>query len=133
MSLQRFTFPAKGWYLLFAAGILVLLHLSLFSDFMPPYKRLYGQITLDNVLHFAAFAVLGTVAPLAFRMRNKAMLALFFLLLLGFFLEWLQIYIPNRRCQLLDAVGNGLGLLFGGVVGFTLRRWQLRALPGDVT
>ncbi len=116
-----------AWPLLFAVGVLVLLYLSLFSDFMPPYKRLYGQVTLDNVLHLAAFAVLGVVAPLAFAGRRRALLALFFLLVLGLCLELWQLYIPSRRCQLSDFVGNAAGLLVGGSVGFWLRRRLERA------
>lgn len=121
---------AWRWLALLAAGVALLVHLSLFSDFMPPYKRLWGRVTLDNVLHFAAFAALGLVAPLALRDRRRALLALLGLLLLGGALELMQLAIPNRRCQLYDALGNTLGLLLGGGAGFALRAWLRRRLPG---
>lgn len=116
------------WHLLFALGVATLVYLSLFSDYMPPYKRLYGQWTLDNLLHLIAFALLGVVAPLAFRTRSKAMAALMCLLLLGISLELLQEFIPNRRCQLTDALGNAVGLLAGGAAGFFFRS---RREPAD--
>jgi len=127
-------FPARlwawRWQLLLAAGVVLLVYLSLFSEFMPPYKRLWGRVTLDNVLHFAAFAALGLVAPLALRSRRQALLALLALLLLGGALELMQLAIPNRRCQLYDALGNTLGLLLGGGAGFALRA-RLRPGPPD--
>lgn len=118
------------WQVLLAFGVVLLVHLSLFSDFMPPYKRLWGRVTLDNVLHFAAFAALGLVTPMAVCNRRRALLALLALLLLGGTLELLQLAIPNRRCQLYDALGNTLGLLLGGSAGFALRARLRRNPPG---
>ncbi|MCK9239288.1 VanZ family protein [Desulfocurvus sp.] len=131
--------PARGpwarlkpwrWHLLLAAGVALLVHLSLFSDFMPPYRRLFGRVTLDNVLHFAAFAALGLVAPLAPRSRPRALAALAALLALGLALELMQLAIPNRRCQLYDALGNALGLAAGAAAGFALRGRLRRSAPG---
>jgi VanZ family protein len=122
------------WHLLLAVGVVLLVHLSLFSDFMPAYRRLFGRVTLDNVLHVAAFAALGLVAPLAPRSRARALGVLLALLLLGFGLELVQLAIPNRRCQLYDALGNALGLAVGGAAGFALRAWLRRSRggkPGD--
>lgn len=131
MVRDRFRLSSRSWLLLFAIGVLVLTYLSLFSDFMPPYKRLFGQVTLDNVLHLVAFAVLGVVVPLAFRARRRAWWAFAFLLALGLCLELVQVYIPGRRCQLSDFMGNALGLLFGGLVGLGLRRLGFGAGPDD--
>lgn len=125
MSLDSSPAPPRIWFWVFVLGILTLLGLSLFSEIMPPYKRLYGDVTLDNVLHFVAFGMLGVVAPMAFRTRSRGLAALLMLLLLGFSLEFWQIYLPNRRCQLLDAVANALGLGVGGMLGFMVReRWR---------
>ncbi|BBD09002.1 VanZ family protein [Desulfovibrio ferrophilus] len=109
------------FFALFAVGILFLVFVSLFSDFMPPYRRLFWRVSLDNVLHFIAFALLGGVAPLAFRHSAKAFGALFVLMLLGFSLEFWQLYLPNRRCELIDASANVLGIVVGGGLGFWVR------------
>lgn len=109
------------FFLLFAGGMAALIFLSLFSDFMPPYRRLYRSVSLDNVLHFVAFGMLSCVAPLAFRTRSRAFGSLFLLLLLGFSLEFWQLYLPNRRCELFDALANMMGIGVGGSLGFWLR------------
>ncbi|WP_461208954.1 VanZ family protein [Desulfocurvus sp. DL9XJH121] len=109
------------FFALFAVGICCLVFLSLFSEFMPPYRRLYHAVSLDNVLHFLAFAMLSGVAPLAFRSRSKAFGSLFVLFLLGFTLEFWQLYLPNRRCELFDALANAMGICVGGFMGFWVR------------
>lgn len=128
MGLDSPPTPPRAWFWVFLLGVLTLLGLSLFSEVMPPYKRLYGDVTLDNVLHFVAFGMLGLVAPMAFRTRSRGLAALLMLLLLGFSLEFWQNYLPGRRCQLLDAAANALGLGVGGLFGFALRgRWKRKA------
>lgn len=109
------------FFALFVGGIGVLILLSLFSEFMPPYRRIYGSVSLDNILHFLAFAMLSGVAPLAFRSRARAFGALFLLFLLGFSLEFWQLYLPGRRCELFDALANAFGIFAGGGLGFWLR------------
>jgi len=113
--------PSGLFFAAFAVGILFLIFVSLFSDFMPPYRRLFWRISLDHVLHFVAFSMLGGVAPLAFRKTSRAFGALFMLMLLGFSLEFFQLYLPNRRCELFDAAANTLGIVCGGGLGFWLR------------
>lgn len=123
---------SRLFFPVFAAGILFLIFVSLFSDFMPPYQRLFWRVSLDHVLHFAAFAMLGLVAPLAFRNASRAFGALFMLMLLGFSLEFWQLYLPNRRCELFDAAANILGIVAGGGLGFWLRTlWAARKRPAD--
>lgn len=109
------------FFALFVCGICVLVVLSLFSEFMPPYHRLYGRLSLDNVLHLLAFAMLSGVTPLAFRRRSRAFGALLVLFLLGFSLEFWQLYLPGRRCELFDALANVLGIFVGGGMGFWVR------------
>ncbi|MBU1003669.1 MAG: VanZ family protein [Proteobacteria bacterium] len=107
--------------ILFVVGILFLVFMSLFSELLPAYHRLFWRISLDNVLHFVAFAMLGVVAPLAFRRGTRAFGALFALMLLGSFMEYWQLYLPHRRCELIDASANILGIVVGGGLGFWLR------------
>lgn len=116
------------FFALFVVGVAFLVLVSLFSEFMPPYRRLWGSVSLDNVLHFLAFAMLSGVAPLAFRSRARAFGALFVLFLLGFTLEFWQLYLPGRRCELFDALANALGICVGGGLGFWLRS---RGLNGN--
>lgn len=118
----------RTFFILFAIGICGLICVSLFSGFMPPYKHLFYVVTLDNALHFIAFAMLGTVAAPAFRTRTVAFGALFVLLLLGFSLEFWQNFLPNRRCTIADASANMLGLMLGGLLGFRLRSLLLEPL-----
>ncbi|NJB69034.1 VanZ family protein [Desulfobaculum xiamenense] len=121
----------RTFLLLLAIGLVTLVCVSLFSGFMPPYRRLFMRVSLDNALHFLAFAMLATVTPPAFRTRAVAVGALFALLLMGFSLEFWQTFIPNRRCSLADASANMLGLTLGGLLGFVLRLRLLEPLMND--
>lgn len=120
---QRPSRSAGMFLILFVVGVLFLVFLSLFAELLPAYHRLFWRISLDNVLHFVAFAMLGCVAPLGFRRRTRALGALLALMLLGFSLELWQLYLPHRRCEFIDASANVLGIIIGGGLGFRLRSW----------
>jgi len=49
----------KTFRVLWAAGVILLVALSVFSTAAPPYRVLLYPITLDNALHFTAFALLA--------------------------------------------------------------------------
>ncbi|SKA63069.1 VanZ family protein [Desulfobaculum bizertense] len=119
----------RTFFAILMAGIALLLTLSLMSDFMPPYRPLYGPVSLDNVLHGLAFACLACVAPLAFPQRLTALASLVFLALLGFSLEFWQIFLPTRRCTIEDALANLLGITIGGIIGFCLRKAVFKRFP----
>lgn len=67
----------------------------------------------DKILHFIAYAGMSFLALLAFRTRFTRAAALIFVLALGLFLEWVQLFIDGRNASLLDAAVNVLGIAAG--------------------
>ena len=67
----------------------------------------------DKILHFVAYTGMSFLALLAFRTRFTRAAALLFVVALGLFLEWVQLFIDGRSASLLDAVVNALGVAAG--------------------
>lgn len=78
----------------------------------------------DKILHFIAYTGMSFLALLAFRTRFTRAAVLIFVVALGLFLEWVQLYIDGRNASLLDATVNVLGI----AVGTLLYRFRGRNL-----
>lgn len=105
---------------LWGGGVLLLVLLYVVVDLRLPAREIAAGIPLDAALHFACFAGLAAMAPLAFGRAGDALAAVLFLLALGLFLEITQYYLPHRVFSLYDAGANVLGLAAGAIPGFLL-------------
>lgn len=74
----------------------------------------------DKLLHFLAYAVLACLAAWI-ESRPAALVACLGLVALGILMEFLQIAVPGRSCELLDGVADTGGVLFGGCLPFLKR------------
>ena len=63
----------------------------------------------DKLLHFAAYAVVGFLATLAFRRTSHRVRCLVLLTLLGVALEFGQLIVPGRAFEVADMAANGCG------------------------
>lgn len=70
----------------------------------------------DKILHFVAYAGMSFLALLAFRTRFTRAAALLFVVALGLFLEWVQLFIDGRNASFLDAAVNVLGITAGALL-----------------
>jgi VanZ family protein len=118
---------AKYWFLLAYSLLLILGILSLM-----PAPDIGGS---DKLAHFAAYALLSAWFSLLVEQRNTLWLILFGLIGYGLLLELLQSFTSYRQGDLIDAVANGLGVVFGLVFYFSPLRRILRLvdnwLSGD--
>ena len=78
----------------------------------------------DKIAHFLAYAGLAFLALLTFRSNTSRAAALIFVIALGVFLEWVQLYIDGRTASFLDAAVNFLGVA-GGVLLYYFRGRRL--------
>lgn len=80
-----------------------------------------GMATLDEVMHFLAFAMLAVALPYRFPSRLDLFLATLLLVLLGVATELAQLFIPARAFSLRDMGANVLGCLLGATPGVIRR------------
>ncbi|QJT08968.1 VanZ family protein [Oceanidesulfovibrio marinus] len=120
--------PPKGrrewklFSLIWLAGIGLYTALSL----MPiriPYRDpvLWGVASVDETIHFAAFAMLAVFLAFLFRSRIDLFLAYVLLLLLGVATELSHLLIPNRTFSFRDMAANALGCITGSLPGLAWR------------
>jgi VanZ family protein len=74
----------------------------------------------DKAVHFAAYAILGLLAHFAFD-ASRRLSAAWSAVVLGGLLEVLQFFFPPRQPEILDFIANGLGVLFGFLLGNRVR------------
>lgn len=100
--------------------------LIIFASLVPVSPDISIQ-NADKAGHYLAYASLALLACLAFPARNEQILALVFVLGLGFLLEGIQSTLPTREMSLLDGLANSLGVLSGVILyhvqGGALRKW----------
>lgn len=78
------------------------------GSLVPPHDVPVADIN-DKLVHFAAYAVVGTLATLAFRRTSHRVQCLLLLSLLGVALEFGQTMVPGRAFELSDMAANGCG------------------------
>ncbi|AGW12322.1 putative TPR-repeat-containing protein [Megalodesulfovibrio gigas DSM 1382 = ATCC 19364] len=92
-----------------------------------PYQiNLFGNIMLDEALHFLAFAMLAVGLPYQFASWLDLGLAVLVLVLLGVATELAQLFIPSRAFALQDMAANILGCLAGVLPGMAHRMVRAR-------
>lgn len=127
---------SKNWPLLglcWFVGLLLVSLLLLLPLRMPFLDVGFGySITLGEVAHFMAFALLAGAFPLAFPQKLLVLLAPFMLSLLCVLFEFWQLHVPYRRFSELDILAGVLGCIAGTTAGWVLRFRHNRALArGD--
>jgi VanZ family protein len=83
-----------------------------------PVHGMAGPSVNDKMMHFVAYAFVGTLAILAFRQMRTRIRCLILLTLLGVALEAGQLFVPGRAFELWDMAANGCG----AIVAFTTQR-----------
>ena len=73
----------------------------------------------DKLHHFLSYLILSVLGSLAYYEKFFFYKLLIFLILIGFFLELFQIWIPNRYFEFLDIFANFFGIIVG-MYGFKL-------------
>ncbi len=114
----------RAWIISLAwlAGVLLYAGLAMAPVRFPFVDTvIWAPVTLDEVLHFLAFAWLALAFPLAFSSRLLVVLAPLMLVLLGIVSEFMQMHIPMRRFSEIDVLANTLGCIVGTLLGFLLR------------
>ncbi len=101
--------------------------LEFFAVLTSPLVQTYSWF--DAVSNFLAYLPFGLLLALTLRARCNGVLSILLATLLGLLLsgamEYSQLYLPNRISSNLDLIINGLGTLFGGIVGVSIlpRAW----------
>ena len=67
----------------------------------------------DKLHHFLSYLILSVLGSLAYYEKFFFYKLLIFLILIGFFLELFQIWIPNRYFEFLDIFANLFGIIIG--------------------
>jgi len=119
-------------FLAWLAGVALFAVLSLYPTRFP-YQTVMvaGGFQVDEVMHFASFALLALAAPLMLQSRLDAFLAVVLLVLLAVASEMLQLFIPVRRPALLDLAANAVGCGVGAGVGVLVRVWRNSFVPSS--
>ena len=93
--------------------------LSLISLYPGNLIRLifFGDDTIfpgsDKLHHFLSYLILSILGSLAYYEKKFFYKLLIFLILISFFLELFQIWIPNRYFEFLDIFANLFGIIIG--------------------
>ncbi|MFW5733801.1 MAG: VanZ family protein [Oceanidesulfovibrio sp.] len=108
--------------LIWLAGIALYTVLSLLPIRIPFYQPVFwGAASMDEALHFGAFAFLAVSLAFVFRSRLDLFLAYLLLLLLGTATELSHLLIPNRAFALRDLGANLFGCMAGALPGLIWR------------
>ena len=67
----------------------------------------------DKLHHFLSYLILSILGSLAYYEKKFFYKLLIFLILISFFLELFQIWIPNRYFEFLDIFANLFGIIIG--------------------
>ncbi len=113
---------------LWMGGVLVYLILSLApTPFRFPHRVVIGPLTLDKVVHFAAFALFALAALRFFHTKRGVAAAMAVLVITSVGSEYIQLFNPTRVFSHGDWIANLLGCFFGLLAGlFLLTHWTGR-------
>ena len=98
--------------------ILIIFYLypgSIFGCFFYNNCNIQPQITKDFIIssnHFYIFTVLSILGVLVYKNTKKMKFLILYLFLLSIILELFHLIIPNRGFELIDLLGNILGVTF---------------------
>lgn len=122
--------PKPAWRVfcvMWLLGIGLYVGLALLPWQLPGHSaRIIGSITVDELLHFLAFACLAVALPSSFPSRVDLFLATLLLLLMGVATELAQLFIPARAFSMSDMAANVLGCCAGAAPGLIRRLMRRR-------
>lgn len=72
-----------------------------------------GLPTSDKLLHMLAYTALALSARLAYPTAPRALVLWLALMAFSIAIEFGQMLVPGRSCDVLDMLANGIGLLVG--------------------
>ncbi|MFH1829351.1 MAG: VanZ family protein [Pseudomonadota bacterium] len=110
-------------WIITAAYALLIFYLSI-----TPQSGLFTFSYMDKLLHFVAYAGLGFLCAWALRFsitaswRSIIFVAVCIATLYGIFNEIVQMYIPTRSTEFLDALANAAGALVGALFAMYISR-----------
>jgi len=110
---------SRGKLLLFS---LIILFLSITLLSLLPPKSALNLENKDKLSHFFAYFILSLNAFLLRRISWGKNWIIFVLIGYGFFLEWIQGFVPGRESSMLDGIANSIGVIFGFLVAFLIYR-----------
>jgi VanZ family protein len=74
----------------------------------------YGALAAnDKLVHLSAYTMLGFLAVINLSRLDAGLRAALFTLAMGTALEYIQLRIPGRSCEVGDMVANATGVLLG--------------------
>lgn len=85
----------------------------------------------DKLNHVAAFFVLSFLANFSFPETKNPWFMLFALLGYGVIIELIQFFLPWRMFSLADVAADALGIGFGQIALYFLKKTQMMKLPGN--
>ena len=91
-----------------------------------PMELLSGSHLSDKVMHFSAYAVLALVPAVGFQF-SAALPCLIATELVGVGLEFSQLLVPGRSCDVYDVAANTVGVLAGAALAIVIRSRIVRA------
>lgn len=135
-SLARQRQTPIGFWVFLSFVVVTIVYGSLFpfdfSDQPKPFDSLYSNANLfgniaDAIENFFLFAPLGIALYACFpRTHERMIAALLAILLLGFGIQVIQLYLPSRTASLSDVFWNTIGLLFGLLAGRAFHGWLVK-------
>ena len=108
--------------ILWIVSILIVCYMSLMPQVETPVDFSHS----DKVWHALAYLWLSLIPYIGFEHKRKALLGSFLMIALGVGLEFGQYFIPDREFSFLDMLANITGVIFGIMLGLTLRRFYPR-------
>jgi len=96
----------KSSKILFIFLVLIIAYIA----FLPNYEKLPELVSISGIInHFVAFFVLSIFLDIGYKLNYKT--AFLILFMYGFFIEFVQFFLPNRAFELLDLVVDSSGII----------------------
>ena len=86
------------------------------------------RLSLDKLVHLAAYAVLGWLPAMAFIRRGRVFAAAGAMVAMGGLIELAQDFVPGRSSGVGDFLANAIGVILGVGIAFVTRS-RLTRLP----
>ena len=114
------------WIILLILWAGLLFVIGVIPDTGDQIRQSISKFRWDYLAHFSGYFILGTIFVIwrgdrSFRIQTLALIV--FMVagsILGWFAEYIQIFIPGRSFNIIDMLYNFLGILSGTLLGYFL-------------